>query len=155
MAGLENLNKTWFVDIDGTLLIHKTNEELDKIIEENDIKSHLYETPIIDAISFINDLPEKDRVVLTTARENRHLAHTIRTLHHFNIRYNKIVDELGSGPRIVVNDIKPAGTAGNQENLDTAYAINVNRDQGQIRQKNTEIEQKVRSQLEGQLEIIF
>ena len=64
MSGLENLNKTWFVDIDGTLLIHKTNEQLDQLIEENDIKSHLYETPIIDAVSFINNLPKKDRIIL-------------------------------------------------------------------------------------------
>ena len=155
MSGLENLNKTWFVDIDGTLLIHKTNDELDEIIEHNDIKSHLYETPIIDAISFINNLPKKDRVILTTARESRHLAHTIRALHHFDIRYDKIVDELGGGPRIVVNDIKPAGTAGNEQNLDTAYAINVNRDEGNMREKNFEIEQKIKSQLEGELEMIF
>ena len=155
MSGLENLNKTWFVDIDGTLLIHKSNEELDQIIEEHNIKSHLYETPIIEAVSFINNLPKGDRVILTTARDNRHLGHTWRTLHHFGIRYNQIVDSLPAGPRIVVNDIKPAGTAGNEENLDTAYAINVNRDQGNIREKNTEIEQKIRSQCEGKVEMIF
>lgn len=155
MAGLENLNKTWFVDIDGTLLIHKTNDELDEMIEKHEMKSHLHETPLINAVNFINNLPKKDRVILTTARESRHLAHTIRALHYFDIRYDKIVDELGGGPRIVVNDIKPAGTAGNEENLDTAYAINVNRDQGNIIEKNTEIEQKIRSQCEGQVEIIF
>jgi len=155
MSGLENLNKTWFVDIDGTLLIHKSNKELDQMIEENGVKSHLYETPIIEAVSFINNLPKGDRVILTTARDNRHLAHTMRTLHHFDIRYNQIVDSLGAGPRIVVNDIKPAGTAGNEENLDTAYAINVNRDQGDIREKNTESEQKIRSQCEGKVEMIF
>jgi len=149
MAGLENLNKTWFVDIDGTLLVHKTNEELDKIIEENDMDSHLYETPIIDAISFINNLSKKDRVILTTARENRHLAHTIRALHYFNIRYNKIVDELGAGPRVVVNDIKPAGAAGNSQDFDTAYAINITRDKGDILQHYTKISNKIKSQFQG------
>lgn len=155
MSELENLNKTWFVDIDGTLLIHKSNEELDDIIEENGMKSHLYETPIIDAVSFINNLPREDRVILTTARDYRHFNHTIRTLNHFDIRFNQIVDSLPAGPRIVVNDIKPVGTAGNKENLDTAYAINVNRDQGNIREKNTEIEQKIQSQCEGKVEMIF
>tara|TARA_Y100000356_G_C11153708_1_gene232080 strand:+ start:67 stop:534 length:468 start_codon:yes stop_codon:yes gene_type:complete len=155
MSGLENLNKTWFIDIDGTLLIHKTNEQLDQLIEENDIKSHLYETPIIDAVSFINNLPKKDRIVLTTARENRHLAHTVRTLHHFNIRYNKIIDELGSGPRVVVNDIKPAGTANNQQNLNTAYAINVNRDQADIQGSALKIERQIQEQMSPQIEIIF
>jgi len=155
MSGLENLNKTWFVDIDGTLLNHKTNEELDEIIQNNNMESHLHETPIIDAISFLNSLPKKDRVILTTARENRHLAHTVRALHHFNIRYNKIVDELGAGPRVVINDIKPAGAAGNSQDFDTAYAINVSRDQGDIKQKYTDIEQKIRCQYEEQVEIIF
>ena len=155
MSGLENLNKTWFVDIDGTLLIHKTNEQLDQLIEENDIKSHLYETPIIDAVSFINNLPKKDRIVLTTARENRHLAHTVRTLHHFNIRYNKIIDELGSGPRVVVNDIKPAGTANNQQNLNTAYAINVNRDQADIQGPALKIERQIQEEVSPQIEMIF
>jgi len=149
MAGLENLNKTWFVDIDGTLLVNKTNEELDKIIEEIDMDSHLYETPIIDAISFINNLSKKDRVILTTARENRHLAHTIRALHYFNIRYNKIVDELGAGPRVVVNDIKPAGAAGNSQDFDTAYAINITRDKGDILQHYTKISNKIKSQFQG------
>ena len=155
MEGLENLNKTWFVDIDGTSLNHKTNEELDEIIQNNNMESHLHETPIIDAISFINNLPKKDRVILTTARENRHLAHTIRALHHFNIRYNKIVDELGAGPRVVINDIKPAGAAGNSQDFDTAYAINVSRDQGDIKKKYTDIEQKIRCQYEDQVEMIF
>jgi len=155
MAGLENLNKTWFVDIDGTLLIHKTNEELDKIIEDNGTKSHLHETPIAGAISFINNLPKKDRVILTTARESRHLAHTIRTLHHFDIRYNKIVDELGAGPRIVVNDIKPAGSAGNKECLDTAYSINVDRDKGDMLKQYTRISNKIESQFEGELKVVF
>lgn len=145
----EKLDKTWFVDIDGTLFKHKTNVELDYIISEFGTESHLQENPLPEAIEFINKLPKKDRVILTTARESRHLAHTIRALHHFDVRYNKIVDELGAGPRIVVNDIKPEGSAGNKKDMDTAYGMNVNRDSGELAKKYTEIEQNIQSQYNG------
>ena len=146
---LEKLDKTWFVDIDGTLFKHRTNVELDRIIPEYGMESHLQEEPLPEAIAFINNLPKKDRVILTTARESRHLAHTIRALHHFDVRYNKIVDELGAGPRIVVNDIKPEGSAGNKKDMDTAYGMNVNRDSGELAKKYTEIEQNIQSQYNG------
>ena len=146
---LENLNKTWFVDIDGTLFKHRTNVELDYIIPEYGTESHLQEEPLPEAIDFINGLPKKDRVILTTARESRHLAHTIRALHYFNVRYNKIVDELGAGPRIVVNDIKPEGSAGNKNDLDTAYGMNVERDSGELANQYIDIDSKIRSQYNG------
>ena len=31
---METLNKTWFVDVDGTILHHHTNDSLDELIEE-------------------------------------------------------------------------------------------------------------------------
>ena len=42
--------------------------------------------------------------------------------------YNDLIFDIPSGPRIVVNDIKPPLTAGNKHYLDTAYALNVDRD---------------------------
>ena len=57
---LEKLDKTWFVDIDGTLFKHRTNVELDRIIPEYGIESHLQEEPLPEAIAFINNLPKKD-----------------------------------------------------------------------------------------------
>ena len=29
---MESLNRTWFIDIDGTIVKHRTNEELDQVI---------------------------------------------------------------------------------------------------------------------------
>jgi len=51
-------------------------------------------------------------------------------LEHFNIRYDKILFDLRSGPRVLVNDIKPVGVVGNESPIKTAYAINVERDRG-------------------------
>lgn len=147
MAGLENLNKTWFVDIDGTLFVHRTNEELDEMMEEHEMKSHLQETPIQEAIDFINNLPEKDRVLLTTARESRHLPHTLRALYHYEVRFDQIIDGLGSGPRIVVNDIKPKGSANNKYPLSTAYAINVTRNLGNLEVVYDDIEENIKIEL--------
>ena len=70
MISAENLNKTWFVDIDGTLFIHRTNEELDLMIKNHGPESHLQEAPIQEAITFLDSIPKKDKVLLTTARES-------------------------------------------------------------------------------------
>ena len=48
---MEVLNKTWFVDIDGTFLKHNTNVGLDDLIKEKD--SHLKEVPILKSIKFL------------------------------------------------------------------------------------------------------
>ena len=147
MSGPENLNKTWFVDIDGTLFVHRSNEELDEMMERYEIKSHLQESPIQEAIDFINSLPKKDRVLLTTAREPRHLPHTLRALYHYEVRFDQIIDGLGSGPRIVVNDIKPKGTAENKYPLTTAYAINVTRDLGNLEVVYDDIKENIKIEM--------
>ena len=127
---METLNKTWFVDIDGTIFYHHSNDSLDDLIDKYGESSHLYEKPIKNAIDFFKGRPEKDRIVITTARESKHKEHTLRALNHYKMRYNECVFDLGAGPRIVVNDIKPPGVAGNAESLTTAYAVNLSRDKG-------------------------
>ena len=42
----ESLNKTWFVDIDGTIVEHMGDNDVFKIIKEYGDQSHLYEKPI-------------------------------------------------------------------------------------------------------------
>ena len=126
----EGLNKTWFIDIDGTVVKHLGNDYLDEAIEKKGNSSHLCEEPIPDSVSFLNSIPLSDTVVLTTARDNRHAAHTIRMLKHHDIRYDNIMFDLRSGPRYLINDIKPIGVAGNKDPIKTAFAINVDRDKG-------------------------
>ena len=126
----ESTNKTWFIDIDGTIVEHSTNDELDKLIETLGDESHKIEKPIEESILFVNSLPRTDTIIITTARDGRHKDHTIRMLNHFNVRYDIILFDLRSGPRVVVNDMKPVGAVGNTKPYKTAFAINVERDKG-------------------------
>ena len=127
MNNKEELDKTWFVDLDGTVLKHRTNNEIDKFINKYGEKSHLEEIPLVDRIHFFKNLPKRDIIIVTTARLEHQREHTIRALNHWKMPYNYIIFDIPSGPRIVVNDIKPPLTAGNTHYLDTAYALNVDR----------------------------
>ncbi len=118
----ESTNKTWFIDIDGTIVEHSTNDELDKLIETLGDESHKIEKPIEESILFVNSLPRADTIIITTARDARHKDHTIRMLNHFNVRYDDILFDLRSGPRV--------GAVGNTKPYKTAFAINVERDKG-------------------------
>ena len=126
----ESLNKTWFIDIDGTIVKTRNNKQLDEAIGSMGNKSYLSEEPIKKSLDFIKSIPINDTIVLTTARDSRHEDHTLQMLNHFKIRYDKILFDLRSGARILINDIKPIGIAGNSEPLKTAYAINVERNKG-------------------------
>ena len=126
----ESLNKTWFIDIDGTIVYHMSNQELDEAIRTMGDESYWLEKVIDKSLKFMSSIPAEDTVVLTTARDRRHKEHTLKMLDHFGIRYDKIMFSLRSGPRYVVNDIKPVGVAGNSEPLEMAFAINVERNAG-------------------------
>lgn len=126
----ESLNKTWFIDIDGTIVNHMSNQQLDQAIGSMGEESHLLEKTIDKSLEFMNSIPSEDTIVLTTARDTRHKQHTLKMLEHFGIRYDEIMFDLRSGPRYLINDIKPVGTAGNAKPLNTAHAINVERDKG-------------------------
>ena len=128
MNNEEELDKTWFVDLDGTVLKHRTNDEIDSFINKYGEKSHLEEVPLVDRIRFFRNLPKGDIIIVTTARMNHQREHTLRALNHWKMPYNDLIFDIPSGPRIVVNDIKPPLTAGNKHYLDTAYALNVDRD---------------------------
>lgn len=130
MKQAESLNSTWFVDIDGTIVKHCSNDSIDNAIFNMGDESHLMEKPIEKSIKFLNDLPSGDTIILTTARDSKHEDHTLRMLKHFRIRYDRIMFDLRSGPRYLVNDIKPVGVANNSEPLKMAFALNVNRDEG-------------------------
>ena len=126
----EKLNKTWFIDIDGTIVYHQNDYNLDDIIEELGNDSHTMEKPIERSVNFLNSISHDDTIVLTTARDSKHKDHTIRMLNYYNIRYDRIMFDLRSGPRYLINDIKPPGVSGNTEPIPTAYAVNLERDEG-------------------------
>ena len=136
----ESLNKTWFIDIDGTIVKHLYNESIDEAIEQAGKESHLREKPLGESIKFLNSLPESDTVVLTTARDSKHEDHTVNMLNHYKIRYDKIIFDLRSGPRYLINDIKPVGVVGNDKPIKMAFAVNVERDEGITRSRLAEEE---------------
>lgn len=126
----ESLNKTWFIDIDGTIVKHLYNESIDEAIQAAGEKSYLLEKPLEESIKFLNSLPSSDTIVLTTARDSKHESHTVNMLKHHKVRYDKILFDLRSGPRYLINDIKPVGVVGNDEPIKMAFAVNVERDEG-------------------------
>ena len=104
------LNKTWLLDIDGTIVKH------------NGYKIDGIDTLLAGAKDFLDSLPENDKVVLLTSRTNEYRKETLDFLKNNGIRYDEIIFGLPLGERILVNDMKPSG-------LKMAYSINSVRDE--------------------------
>ena len=47
----ESLNKTWFIDIDGTIVKHLHNDSIDEAIEQSGKESYLLEKPLEESIN--------------------------------------------------------------------------------------------------------
>lgn len=106
---LSALPHTWIFDIDGTLVKHNG-----------------YRTPegdtLLDGVAeFLSSIPEKDMIILITARPAEFREVTEKFLAENNIRYDHIIFDAPVGERIVVNDNKPDG-------LVMAYAVTRTRD---------------------------
>jgi hypothetical protein len=102
--------KTWFIDLDGVLAMHnqyKNNN--DEIIEGTN--------------EVLEKIPQKDIIIITTARPYKYKISTIKILKENNIRFDSILFGLNSGLRLLINDKKPDGTL-------TAKSINLNRNEG-------------------------
>lgn len=124
------IGKTWFIDIDGTILKAQSNEKIDKMITQFGNKSHTQEQTLPSSKHFLKKIPKRDTIILTTARDNRHKEHTEKTLEYLGVRYDDVLYDLRSGARILVNDVKPKGAVKNRHEIKTAFAINLKRDQG-------------------------
>lgn len=107
---LSPLSKTWIFDFDGTL------------VEHNGYKSgedHF----LPGAKEFLLQIPEKDYVLILTAREPEAAPQTEAFLEANGIRYNKILYNMPMGERILFNDSKPSG-------LKMSYAVECSRNEG-------------------------
>jgi hypothetical protein len=112
MKGLQlsSLAHTWIIDIDGTVLRHNGHKDSrDQVLN--------------GVIEFWEKIPEKDFIILVSAREEIYLDSTLQLLQENRIRYDRVIFGVPRGERIMINDIKPTG-------MKTAYAINVERDCG-------------------------
>lgn len=106
---LSTLPHTWILDIDGTLVKHNGY-----LTDEGD-------TLLDGAAEFLASIPEKDLIILLTARSSEFRNKTEEFLSKNNIRYDHIIFDAPVGERIIINDNKPSG-------LVTAYAIERTRD---------------------------
>lgn len=106
-----NSERVWFLDLDGTIFVHNKyltlrNDEFDEILP--------------GVLDFFRRLNAKDKIIIISSRSDVFRELTIRSLEHYNIRYDHVILNMPKGPRIIVNDTKVDGT-------DTAYAINLTR----------------------------
>ena len=104
--------RTWFLDFDGTLVFQKSH-----VSDEDTILPGTKEF-------FEKVVRNDDCVVITTARKKEdHEERIIKFVKHHNIKCDKIICDLPSGKRILINDKKPDGML-------TAHSHNLERDKG-------------------------
>lgn len=107
---LSPLPKTWIFDVDGTIVRHNGH-----LTQEGD--------QLLPGVKeFFESIPATDVIVLMTARKPEYQDSLKRFLAKNNIRFDYLLTDMPQGERILVNDRKPSG-------LQTAYAVNKNRDQ--------------------------
>ena len=106
---LSPLGKTWLFDLDGTVVKH------------NGYKTDGHDTFLEGAREFLLGIPETDRIIFLTSRQDWCIPQTEEFLKAAGIRYECIINNLPYGERIVVNDRKPSG-------LEVSVAVNLDRD---------------------------
>ena len=111
-----NMKKTLFIDIDGTLIVHKGVLST-AILEEMEILPGV-----------LDKLNEWDgngyKIILTTGRKESMRKITEEGLLKIGIFYDQLVMGLNRGERVVINDIKP------NNDMIVASAIQINRNEG-------------------------
>lgn len=107
---LSALAHTWVLDLDGTLVRH------------NGYKAGQDEW-LPGALSFLRSIPERDAVIILTAREPGARPQTERFFAEAGVRYDRLLFGMPMGERILVNDTKPSGLA-------CAHAVRPERDRG-------------------------
>lgn len=69
----------------------------------------------------MSQIPEEDRVILTSSRSEEYRDQTLTFLKENGVRFDEAIFNLPMGERIVINDRKPSG-------IDMSVAINIDRD---------------------------
>jgi FMN phosphatase YigB (HAD superfamily) len=114
----ENNGTTYFIDIDGTLVHNKQEEDLEQLLLTDNEQMDSTEELLPNVMELWNSFKSNDIVVVTTARSEKYRTIT------FNMRYDMLIMDLRTGPRVLINDTPD--TLSYQK----AIAINVKRDQG-------------------------
>ena len=106
---LSSLGHTWILDLDGTIVKH------------NGYKTDGRDTFLDGAEAFLKSLPEQDKIIFLTSREEILKERTENFLKEHGIRFDCILYGMPYGERILLNDCKPSG-------LKTGIAVNMERD---------------------------
>ena len=108
---LSTLGHTWILDLDGTVVKH------------NGYKLDGEDSFLPGSEQFLRGIPEKDKIVFLTSREEQYRETTLAFLAKHQIRFDHILFEMPYGERVLINDRKPSG-------LNMSVAINLERDSG-------------------------
>ena len=108
---------TYFIDIDGTLLLHCGSVQTQVSVEAR--------PRVLEGV--MEFLEKADRegavIVLCTGRRESARSITEKQLAYLCIVYDQLIMGCGGGPRYLINDRKEDGT-------ETAFAINLDRNKG-------------------------
>ena len=91
------MQKTWILDLDGTLVVHDGPFIMGK------------DEFLPGAREFLDSIPKRDMIIFLTARSDYEKPHTMRFLKEKNVKYDHIIFNAGEGERIMINDMKPDG----------------------------------------------
>ena len=109
-------NPTYFVDIDGTLVLYRKFDELRT-------------TPAVPILSVVNKVNEEyengAHIVITSARPDEFLEFTKAELISIGVKYHQIILGIGRGTRYIINDKDPEFP-----DIDRAVGINLTRNSG-------------------------
>jgi hypothetical protein len=109
-------NPTFFVDIDGTLVVYRKFNELSTSVL----------TPIVEVVDYINEQYNSGAVIIiTTARPESYRDYTISELNEIGVKYHQLVMDCGRGTRVILNDKDPE-----QPDIERAVGINLQRNMG-------------------------
>ena len=107
--------KTIICDIDGVLLEHLNKG----------LSTQTKAKPLEGTLNKINEWDVKGyNIILITGRRESLRVKTEEQLSTYNIFYDQLIMGVGGGDRVIINDRKP------NSKRDTAYAINLNRNEG-------------------------
>lgn len=119
------MNKTIFIDIDGTIFPHVGS--LTNIIDN--YQDFLLQEPLPGVREKFNEWAYKGYlIIITTARPRSLESITVQQLENAGLFYDGLIMGLPRGPRVVINDIKPATEE--YPELLTAEAVNLVRNEG-------------------------
>ena len=113
-------SKTIICDIDGVLLNH-ANDGLSVQLKQLALNGTIEKLTEWDANGC--------NIILITGRRESQREETVRQLQINGIFYDKLIMGVGGGDRVLINDRKP------NSSRDTAYSINLNRNEGVINVK--------------------